>query len=143
MNEWISLHLTETIIVVALTGSTLIQISPIKINPWSALARWIGHSINTEMMDDVKDMRSTLDRHIYISDERYAKQSRMRILRFNDEILQQKRHTKEHFDEILDDITEYEKYCKEHPDYINNKAVLAIRNVEHVYQDCLEKSNFL
>lgn len=143
MNEWISLPLPETLVIVAVAGSTLIQISPIQINPWSALASWIGKAINKEMMDNVTDMRKTLDHHIGISDERYAKQSRMRILRFNDEILQQKMHTKEHFDEILDDITEYEKYCKDHPDYINNKAVLAIRNVEHVYQDCLAKNNFL
>lgn len=143
MNEWISLHFPETLVIVAVAGSTLIQISPIQINPWSALAKWIGCAINKEMMDDVKDMRKTLERHITVDDERYAKSSRMRILRFNDEILQQKQHTKEHFDEILDDITEYEKYCKEHPDYINNKAVLAIKNVEHVYQECLAKNKFL
>ena len=34
---------------------------------------------------------------------------RYRILRFNDEILHEQRHTKEHFDQILDDITRYEK----------------------------------
>lgn len=47
---------------------------------------------------------------------------RYRILRFNDEILHEQRHTKEHFDQILDDITRYEKYCDEHPEYENNKA---------------------
>ena len=34
---------------------------------------------------------------------------RYRILRFNDEILHEQRHTKEHFDQILDDITRYEQ----------------------------------
>lgn len=143
MNEWIILHVPETIVLATLVGSTLIQISPIEINPWSALAKWIGRSINREMMDNVKDMRETIDKHILTDDERYAKQCRMRILRFNDEILQGKLHTKEHFDEILDDITEYERYCDTHPNYINNKAVLAIHNIKHVYQDCLAKNSFL
>ena len=143
MDEWILQHLPETALLIGFAGSTLVQISPIKVNPWSALARWIGRAINKEILDNVSNMQETLDKHITKDDERYAKQCRLRILRFNDEILQQKRHTKEHFDEILDDITEYERYCKEHPEYINNKAVMAIHNVEHVYKECLAKNSFL
>lgn len=143
MNEWISQHIPETILLLSFAGSTLIQISPIQINPWSALARWIGRQINKELVDDVNSIKDTLDKHIATDDERYAKQRRLRILRFNDEVLQQKKHTKEHFDEILDDITEYELYCKDHPNYLNNKAVMAIRNIENVYADCLSKNSFL
>lgn len=68
---------------------------------------------------------------------------RYRILRFNDEILHEQRHTKEHFDQILDDITRYEKYCDEHPEYENNKAILAIKNVKRVYQKCSDENSFL
>ena len=68
---------------------------------------------------------------------------RYRILRFNDEILHEQRHTKEHFDQILDDITRYEKYCDEHPEYENNKATLAIKNVKRVYQKCSDENSFL
>lgn len=143
MDEWILTHFSEVALLVGLAGTTLIQIAPIQVNPWSSLARWIGHAINKEMMDNVSSMQETLDKHITKDDERYAKQCRLRILRFNDEVLQQKRHTKEHFDEILDDITEYERYCVEHPDYKNNKAVMAIHNVEHIYQECLAKNSFL
>lgn len=143
IEEWILGHLPETIAAAVAAAMSLVQISPIKWNPWSALARWIGRAINREMMEDVSSMRVTLNNHITKDDERYAKNCRLRILRFNDEILQQKMHTKEHFDEILDDITEYERYCREHPDYKNNKAVLAIRNVENVYQECLAKNKFL
>lgn len=143
IEEWILGHLPETIAAAVAAIMSLVQIAPIKFNPWSALASWIGRAINREMMEDVSSMRKTLNNHITKDDERYAKNCRLRILRFNDEILQQKMHTKEHFDEILDDITEYERYCREHPDYKNNKAVLAIRNVENVYQECLAKNSFL
>ncbi len=143
MDEWISAHLPETVMLIGLAGTTLIQVSPIEVNPWSDLARWIGRAINKEILENVGSMQETLDKHITKDDERYAKQCRLRILRFNDEVLQNRRHTKEHFDEILDDITEYERYCKEHPDYKNNKAAMAIHNVNRVYAECLAKNSFL
>lgn len=68
---------------------------------------------------------------------------RYRILRFDDEIRHEERHTKEHFDQILKDITEYEKYCSEHREYKNNKAVLAIKNIKRVYEKCANEGTFL
>lgn len=35
-----------------------------------------------------------------------------------------------------------ERYCKEHPEYENNRAVLAIQNIERVYSERLEKHDF-
>lgn len=51
--------------------------------------------------------------------------------------------TKEHFDQILDDITRYERYCADHPEYENNKAVFAIANIKRVYQKCADENIFL
>ena len=75
--------------------------------------------------------------------ENEATTCRYRILRFNDEILHGQRHTKEHFDQILEDITRYETYCDEHPKYENNKAVLAITNIKGVYRKCSDENTFL
>ena len=75
--------------------------------------------------------------------ENEATTCRYRILRFNDEILHGQRHTKEHFDQILEDITRYEKYCEGHPEYENNKAVLAIDNITRVYRKCSDENAFL
>ena len=143
MQEWILQNLPAAALLISFTGTTLIQVSPIKVNPWSWLARTIGRAINKEILENVSSMQETLDKHISKDDERYAKQCRLRILRFNDEILQNRRHTKEHFDEILGDITEYEIYCSEHKDYKNNKAVMAIHNVNRVYSECMAKNSFL
>lgn len=75
--------------------------------------------------------------------ENQASTFRYRILRFDDEIRHDAKHTKEHFDQILDDITEYEKYCANHPEYRNNKAVLAIENIKRIYQNCTNEGTFL
>ena len=143
MSEWLGRHILEAAFLLLAGGSTLIQIAPVKLNPWTALARWLGRAINGETLAEMHEMKVSMDRHIMLDDERYAKQCRMRILRFNDELLQKARHTKEHFDEILDDITEYERYCEMHPGYRNSKANMAIANVETIYQQCLAEKNFL
>ena len=65
---------------------TLIQITPIKINPWSAIAKAIGRAINGEvigMLSEVKSKQeSTSDRlneHIRMDDERNADEHRARM----------------------------------------------------------------
>ena len=34
---------------------TLVQIAPIKFNPWTALARAIGRALNKEVMDKIEE----------------------------------------------------------------------------------------
>ena len=121
-----------------------------ELNIWNSLGRVIGRSINGEVMEQVQELKSTVNelqtevQRIQKEEElERARQARQRILRFNDEILFEKRHSKEHFDEILDDIDTYEEYCREHEDYENNKAVLAIATIREVYKDCLKTHDFL
>lgn len=128
----------------------MIKIPKIELNLWNWIGRTVGRSINKEMMDQVNDLQSeikgmkteidTLKKEEELERVRMARQ---RILRFNDEILFEKRHSKEHFDEILEDIDIYEEYCRTHEDYENNKAVLAIATIREVYKDCLKTHDFL
>ena len=53
------------------------------------------------------------------------------------------RHTKEHFDQILRDITSYERYCDDHPHFENNTTVLTSQRIKDIYEDCLAKADFL
>ena len=93
--------------------------------------------------DKLEEIRRDLKSHCKADDERYIKQCRTRILRFNDELIRGIRHTKEHFDDVLDDITEYTRYCEANKDYKNEKAVQAIANVRRTYQKCEEDNDFL
>ena len=113
------------------------QITPIKVNPWSAIARAIGKALIGG------DIMAKLEEHIRVDDERDADMHRYRLLRFNTELLRKTRHTKEEFDEILYSVTYYERYCEDHPKYENNRAVLAIENIKRVYKECMETNDFL
>ena len=135
-------------ILIVLAG--MIKVPKMELNIWNSLGRVIGRSVNGEVMERVQELKSTVNelqtevQRIQKEEElERARQARQRILRFNDEILFNKRHSKEHFDEILDDIDTYEEYCREHEDYENNKAVLAIATIREVYKDCLKTHDFL
>lgn len=123
--------------------ATLIQVSPIKIDPWSWLARKVGRAINGEVLEKVEQLENRVNNLKDTVEERAAKDARTRILRFGDECLHGDRHSKEHFDQILRDITEYETYCDEHPSFKNNMAVLTIGSIKGNYQDRLRNHDFL
>lgn len=126
-----------------LGGSTLIQITPIKLNPWSWVAKKIGKAINGELIEKVETLDTKVDKLEKARGEENAENRRVRILRFSDEIQHGVLHSQEHFDQILLDITAYKKYCNEHKDFINEKTVLATERIRSAYSKRLERNDFL
>lgn len=132
-------------------GMTVVQVIPsIEFNPWSSLAKAIGKAINTEVIEKVSSLEKTVAevkaeqlKAKAAEEERNAKGARTRILRFGDEVRNQERHTKEHFDDVLRDITGYEDYCNSHPHFQNSQAVLTIEHIRSVYRERLSKNDFL
>ena len=122
---------------------TLVEFAPIKINPWSALAKAIGRAVDADVLRELKSVKDDLSDHIRMDDERNADEHRVRILRFNNELLRDIPHTKEEFIDVLADIDFYEHYCDEHKDYKNNRAIHAIANICRVYDDRLREHDFL
>ena len=121
---------------------TFVQVAPIKVNPWSGLAKKIGRAINGEVLNEIADIKKEqretqdkLEKHIQDDDERDASMHRQRILRFNIELMRGEDFTHE--------IDEYERFCETHPGYKNNRAVMAIANIKRVYQDHEENGGFL
>ena len=122
---------------------TLVQIAPVKINPWSAIAKAIGRAVNADVLRELDTVTQKLDTHIRVDDERNADSYRTRILQFNNELLREIQHTREDFIEILAVIDDYESYCRDHKEYKNNRAVCAIENIKRVYMERLQKHDFL
>lgn len=135
---------------ILIAALALIQISPIKVDPFGALARWIGRALNGDVLKKLDEMekaqaetREQLDEHIRIDNEHNADVHRVQILRFNRELLQEVPHTQEDFVEALSEIDFYEHYCKSHPEYENNRAVLAIENIKRAYMEWQENHKVL
>lgn len=126
-----------------LVGSGLLQLAPIKIDPWSALAKRLGRAINGEVLTKVEQLEKNMKEIQQSADERAAKDARARILRFGDELLHGTLHSKEHFDQILLDVTEYEEYCRMHPEFKNNMTRLTTENIAATYRHCMKEHSFL
>lgn len=133
----------------ALLLLTLVQIAPIKLNPWNAIASWLGKALNADVLKELQEVKrqqeqtnTRLDVRVQVEDERNADAQREKILRFNMELVRKLPHTWEDFIEILRVMDEYEKYCKAHPDYKNNRATQAVANIKRVYAERLEKNDF-
>lgn len=134
----------------AIVIMSLIEISPVKINPWNTIARWFGRAINGDILDEINKMKSQIqdidtrtNNMQYEARERDAVSCRTRILRFGDELLHDIHHSKEHFDQILMDINEYEIYCDTHPNFKNNQAVMTIKHIKAVYAECMKDRDFI
>ncbi len=136
---------------------SIVEVSKIKFNPWSMLLGWIGDKLLagvkkelsevkskvTKLSQEVGEVRNDVGalRSEHREDEAIA--ARTRILRFSDEVYQQARHSKEYFDQILQDISLYKHYCEKHPDFRNDMTVIATERIEAVYKHCLECRDFL
>ena len=150
MIEWIEAHLLESTAAALALAATFVEVSKIKINPWTWLARAIGRALNgdvIERMDKLDDRMGKIEKRQNQSEEedrrREAIGQRNRILRFGDELLHDKRHSKEHFDEILRDIKRYEAYCSKHPEFENGTTVATTQYIEDTYRKLLESHDFL
>lgn len=92
---------------------------------------------------DIDSLKISIDKMQESESVKDAQAARRRILRFNDELLRSIDHSKEYFDDILEDIKIYNRYCDEHKDFANGKTVMAKKNIEHCYEQCMEKHSFL
>lgn len=96
-----------------------------------------------EISAEVQSVKDTLTAHIATDAEADAKQARRRIIDFSDECRRGTRHSEEHFDNVLEDIDAYEKYCAAHPQFENRKAVQSIRFIVEIYDECKRKNDFI
>lgn len=146
-------HLLDSasvIILAVVCGSGLIQIAPIKINPWSWMLRKIGQVANEDLIDKIDKLDKKVDEidervkaHESQREEKENIERRRRILRFADECRKNEKHSLEHFNEILDDVSKYKTYCEEHPKFKNDKCAISIEFVEKAYRHCVETNDFL
>lgn len=75
-------------------------------------------------------------------DEHGAIACRVRILKFMDEILEGWEHSHDSYVQVMQDITNYLNYCREHPEFKNHQTEASVEYIKNDYQERLEKNNF-
>ena len=156
---------------VAFLFLSAVQISPIKINPWTWLAKWFGRAINSEVIKRQDELEKKFDErqdefekkldgvheelegkldgvHKELDDLKEREEikeadaMRNRILRFADELRQHMRHSKEYFEQVLSEIDTYLAFCRANDDYPNSKADAAIKYTLECYEKVLKEDDF-
>lgn len=114
---------------------TLIQITPIKINPWSAIARAIGRAINGDVLESIQAAERRID-------ENEIDRLRWEILDFANSCRNERKHTQEEFEHILDMHEKYEKILmRQHRE--NGKVTRAYEYIKDIYDKRNENNDFL
>ena len=85
---------------------TLVEVTPIKLNPWKWLFSWIGNAINGDIRKDLSELKRDFE-------ETKAQDKRWRILDFSDSCRRGETHTKEEWEHVISELKEYERYVLE------------------------------
>ena len=97
-----------------------------------------------EVKEDVADLRSELKTVKDEAEEGRVVEMRIRILRFADELSHgEPKHSKDHFQQILEDCKCYEAYVDTHPEFKNGLTDPAIALVREVYAKLFRKNDFI
>lgn len=131
--------------------------------PWSILLSFIGREINAEIIQSCEDLSKRIDginaelaktqESIAEAKEAIKKSqnfeletraiaARVRILRFGDELQEEKKPSKGRFDQALADINAYDEYCAKHSDFKNGVTEPTSTFIKEQYQERLRKYDF-
>lgn len=131
--------------------------------PWSIILSFIGREINAEIIQSCDDLskridgistelsktqesitetKDTINKVQDFELETRAIAARVRILRFGDELQEDKKLSKGRFDQALADINSYDKYCAEHSEFKNGVTEPTSTFIKEQYQERLRKHDF-
>ena len=106
---------------------SLIQVSPLKLNPWDKIFGWIGKKTQGELHKQVADLQKQIT-DIWISSHRQC------ILTFARECRANIHPDAEEWNHVLSIADEYEVYCESHG--VSNGVVKAdTRYIRDLYQE--------
>lgn len=75
-------------------------------------------------------------------DQRTAIACRIRILKFMDEIIEGWEHSKDSYNQIMRDITDYLQYCDDNPQFLNHQTDATIERIKKDYEQRLATNDF-
>lgn len=136
--DWIYHHIVH----ILLGLSIFIQITPIKLNPWSALIKWIGNTLNK----DLNDKMDLISRAIHSTekeiDENEKDRIRWEILDFANSCRNGVRHTKDEFQHIITLNDKYKRLLAKTHD-VNGVFDSEYAYIQELYADRQKKNDFL
>ena len=135
---------------------SIVEITPIKIKPWSFIFEWIGRRTNValsnkidniensqkEMSDKVGGMQTQIDVMKREFEVKNANDWRWDILDFFNSSRNNRPHSKEEWEHAIDQVKKYEKHVERH-EIDNGVLEEASRWLRNEYQKHIDANDFL
>lgn len=99
--------------VIVLGTITIFEVTPIKINPWKSIFKWIGNAINGDLMEEIKHLKEDVATIKEDQQEDNAENMRCRILSFARSCRRHDTHDAEEWNNIISQLRKYEAYVEE------------------------------
>ncbi len=128
--------------------SIFVEFSKIKVNPLSAVLKWIGKKITEDLKEDLKEVKKEQER-ILKEQETLAKQRaidaadaiKVEIFRFYNECQRRERHSEAEFNYIIQQNEKYEELLKVTEDP-NGVYEAEYEYILKIYHKCQEEKDF-
>lgn len=106
---------------------SLIQIAPVKLNPWDRIFSWLGKKMNGHVQDHLKELKKQVS-DLWINSHRQS------ILTFARECRAKIEHDSEEWTNILNLCEEHEKYTEKN-DVTNGVVRENTKYIRDLYQE--------
>ena len=136
--EWIG----KNFVMIVLVGSIFIQITPIKINPWSSLFQWMGKMITNNACSKLDGVIKQIDQIDKNVDENEKDRIRWEILSFANSCRIGRKHTYDEFKHIADLNDKYEKLLAKTEDK-NGIFKMEYEYIQKIFHKRQERNDFL
>lgn len=128
--------------VIVLCFMSLIQVSPIQINPWEKIGELVRSFLMKDVQKELQEVKKEVLEIAVTTDDNEVWRLRHEILDFSNSCKNGRRHTKDEFEHILEAHDRYETIIKK------RKIKNGVMDIEHqyirdVYRKSLENDNFL
>lgn len=114
---------------------TLIEVVPIKINPWKWLFKWVGKCINGDLQKNLNELKRDFE-------ETKAQDKRWRILEFSRSCRNGVQHSREEWKHAISELKEYEEYTKK-KNIVNGVMEEDAKFLRELYRERNMKNDFL
>lgn len=140
--EFVSCCNSTTVIVVIVALGAFVEIVPIKLNPLSSIIKWVGGCLNSETKKQLSSISEKLEDLSCRIDKIEINDMRSTILDFANSCMNERKHTKEEFEHVIDLKNNYDEII-ETKGLKNGRVDLAFKFISDLYIKCLNENTFL
>lgn len=136
--DWLVKNFLQVIVIF----SIFIQITPIKWNPITTFAKWLGKIFTKELSDQITTMQENIDDIRDDIDENEKDRIRWEVLDFANSCRNGRQHTQEEFRHIATLNDKYKVLLERTKDK-NGVFEAEYKYIDELYQERLKKNDFL